>query len=82
MKPLCQLRAKPPKIHDRPLVLAEQIVEGISTYFDEQVSQTVREVPVLVGVAPMVHKQVLRTEYRHVPLRWMSPGPDGKLIPR
>lgn len=52
-------------------------LEDGQAYIDEPVYETV---PVLVGKEPMLG-QVVRY-YTRVPLKWMKPGPDGKLVPR
>ena len=76
------LRVKPPKLTEKPLVLPEQVVPGVSTYVDMPISVTKRKVPVLVGREPLFHEVIERVEYAHEPLRWLAPGPDGKLIPK
>lgn len=46
-------------------------------YVDEAIT---KDVPVYCGKKPMVGQVI--SYYRRVPLRWMKPGPDGKLVPR
>jgi hypothetical protein len=38
------------------------------------------ERPVFCGKEPILHPQL--DHYKRTPLRWMKPGPDGKLVPR
>jgi hypothetical protein len=46
-------------------------------YVDDPVEE---EGVILCGKEPILHKQVVR--YERVRLKWMKPGPDGKLVPR
>lgn len=53
-----------------------EVLDG-QPYVDEPV---IKIVEVFCGNEPMVG--TILSHYRRVPLRWMKPGPDGKLIPR
>lgn len=74
------LRIKPPKFTEKPLVLAEQIVPGVSTYVDTPIVK-IYKVPLFVGKVPIEHKVHKVVGYQHEPLRWRKPDPDGKLAP-
>ena len=75
------LRVKPPKFSEKPLVLADQVIEGVSPYVDAPIVK-VYKIPLLVGKEPIEHEVQKVVGYRREPLRWMKPGPDGKAIPR
>lgn len=75
------LRVKPPKFTEKPLVLAEQVIEGISTYVDTPIVKTTK-VSLFIGVKPIEHEVRTVVGYRHEPLLWLKPGPNGKLIPK
>jgi hypothetical protein len=52
-------------------------VQDGQPYVDEPVR---KKVPVFCAKEPM--EALVLDHYRRVPLRWMKPGPDGKLVPR
>lgn len=48
---------------------------------DSYVDQPVlKELPVFCGKEPMTGNVI--AFYKRIPLRWMKPGPAGKLVPR
>ena len=65
--------------HDKALAalpVKTELKDG-DPYVDEPV---LKEVTLLCGKEPIKHQQL--SHYRRIPLRWMKPGPNGKLVPR